>query len=424
MIRFLFKGLIRDSQRSLLPVIIVAAGVMLTVFLQAWITGVMQDGIEFNARFNTGHVKIMTRAYALDKEQLPNDLALTGVRELLDSLGKEFPGLSWSERTRFGGLLDVSDTTGESRAQGPVFGLAVDLLSGKQDEILRMNLSASLKRGYLPRKPGEILISDEFARKLKVLPGEKVTLIGSTMNGAMAICNFRISGTVVFGTAAMDRGTIITDIRDAGSALDMEDACSEIVGYFPGGYYDDALAIKIRTEFIKHWSNSRDDFSPILYTLKETDQMSTLIAYSEKFTGILVAVFILAMSVVLWNAGLLGGLRRYGEFGLRLAMGESQGHIYRSQLVESLITGLLGTIAGTLLGLGFSWLVQKYGFDGSNMMKNAAMMLPSSFHARITAASYYIGLIPGLVSTLAGTMLSGTGIYKRKTSELFKELES
>lgn len=231
MIRFLFKGLLRDRQRSLLPVIIVASGVFLTVFLHSWLTGVMQDGIELNARFITGHMKIMTRAYSLDKDQLPNDLAITGSNELTDSLNSRFQEAGWYQRIRFGGLIDVSGSNGETRAQGPVFGIGIDLISGNREEIKRLNLETSVKSGHLPRKAGEILISNEFANKLKVRVGDKVTLIGSTMNGAMAMYNFTIAGTVEFGTSSLDRGTILTDLRDAQATLDMEDACSEIVGY-------------------------------------------------------------------------------------------------------------------------------------------------------------------------------------------------
>ncbi|MBE0653986.1 MAG: hypothetical protein IH594_09320, partial [Bacteroidales bacterium] len=64
MIRFLIKGLIRDRQRSFLPFLVVGIGVMLTVFMHAWVTGVIGDSIEFNARFDAGHVKVVTRGYA------------------------------------------------------------------------------------------------------------------------------------------------------------------------------------------------------------------------------------------------------------------------------------------------------------------------------------------------------------------------
>lgn len=55
----------RDKSRSRLPVIVVAIGVMLAVFLHAYINGFMGDTIEMNARFSYGHVKVMTTAYAI-----------------------------------------------------------------------------------------------------------------------------------------------------------------------------------------------------------------------------------------------------------------------------------------------------------------------------------------------------------------------
>ena len=52
MIRFLLKGILRDKQRSLLPVVVVTIGVMLTVVLYCWLTGILNDSIELNARFS------------------------------------------------------------------------------------------------------------------------------------------------------------------------------------------------------------------------------------------------------------------------------------------------------------------------------------------------------------------------------------
>ena len=43
MIRFLIKGLMRDRSRSLLPLIVVAIGVMLAVFMRGYINGIMVD---------------------------------------------------------------------------------------------------------------------------------------------------------------------------------------------------------------------------------------------------------------------------------------------------------------------------------------------------------------------------------------------
>jgi len=142
--------------------------------------------------------------------------------------------------------------------------------------------------------------------------------------------------------------------------------------------------------------------------------------------NIVTVVFMIAMSLVLWNAGLLGGLRRYGEIGIRLAIGEEKGHVYRSMIAESLMVGIAGTILGTAIGLGLSYLMQTKGLDISQFTKNAttAIMMPDIARARITPPDFYIGFIPGVISTVIGTMLSGVGIFKRKTAQLFKELEA
>ena len=426
MIRFLLKGLIRDKSRSLLPMIVVAIGVMLAVFMRGYINGIMVDLIEQTARFSTGHVKVMTKAYAENMDQIPNDLALLGVNNLKKDLEQTFPKIDWEARIKFGGLIDVPDENGESRSQGPAKGIGIDLLSENTDEAERLNLRKSLVRGQLPGTAGDVLLSEDFATKLEVTPGEAVTLIGSTMYGGMAIHNFRVSGTVRFGNTALDRGTVIADLNDVRLALDMDDAAGEIFGFFKTGYYDDEIAEPVLREFNKKYGNTNDEFAPVIQSLREQEGLGLYVDLSDTMGAIVTIVFMIAMSLVLWNAGLLGGLRRYGEIGIRLAIGEEKGHVYRSMINESIMVGIAGTVIGTAIGLGLSWLMQTYGLDISEFTKNATtgIMMPNVVRSRITPPDFFIGFIPGVLSTVAGTMLSGIGIYKRKTSQLFKELEA
>ena len=175
---------------------------------------------------------------------------------------------------------------------------------------------------------------------------------------------------------------------------------------------------------MKDYYSEQDEFSLLMKRLAEQNNMGFLVEYSGKLQGILVFVFIMAMSLILWNAGLLGGLRRYGEFGMRLAIGEEKSHVYKTMLMESFIIGFCGSIAGIITGLAISYYLQTYGIDLGSMMKNASIMMPQVFRARITPEAWYIGFIPGVLSALFGTMLAGIGIYKRQTAQLFKELEA
>jgi putative ABC transport system permease protein len=424
MIQFLFKGLLRDRSRSLFPVLIVAAGVMLTVFLQSWLHGAMSSLIQSTAHYRTGHVCVMTKAYNEKADQIPNDLALLGTDTLLTILRGRYPDLFWTPRITFGGLLDIPDEKGETKEQAPVSGMGVNLLASDSPEWKVLNIRPALVQGHLPKQPGEILIADALAGKLRIQPGQKVTLISSTMYGSMAYCNFTVAGTVRFGVAPMDRSAIIADIADIQQALDMQQGAGEIVGFFQDDLYHEERADAITADFNLRNSKSSDKFSPIMGTLRTVSGLADYLDYVGSFSNIILAIFCVAMSIVLWNAGLTGSLRRYGEIGLRLAIGEETGHVYRSMMVESLMIGVVGSLAGTAIGLAGAYYLQVYGFDIGAMTKNSSMMISDVIRAQVEPFTFVIGFLPGILATFLGAAISGIGIYTRQTSQLFKELET
>jgi putative ABC transport system permease protein len=423
MIRFLLKGILNDRSRSVLPIIVVSIGVALTVLMNCWLKGVMGESMVMNANFSTGHVKVMTRAYAEALDQMPNDLAILGVDSLVSALKAAHPDLDWVRRIRFGGLIDFPDEYGETRAQGPVTGWAIDLLSKGTQERERFNLSQSVVNGEVPHKKGEALISHELATKLAVNPGDVFTLFGTTMDGGMAFKNFRLSGTVRFGSTVLDRGAIIVDIGDAQEALAMDDGAGEVLGFFDNGVYDNDKATEIMHSFNSMHSISTDEYAPGMVRMRDQGGMAEYMDYSSSITSLMVFVFVLAMSIVLWNAGLLGGLRRYREFGVRLALGEEKKHLYTTLIYEALMIGIIGSFSGTAIGLGISYYLQEVGIDVSGSMRNSSLMMPSVVRASITPTAFYIGFIPGLFAIVLGNALSGIGIFKRQTAQLFKELE-
>jgi putative ABC transport system permease protein len=243
------------------------------------------------------------------------------------------------------------------------------------------------------------------------------------MHGSMVMYNFKVAGTIQFGVNVLDRGTIVSDIEDVRRALDMQDAVGELLGYFKSGYYSQATANEIRAGFNTKFYDESDEYAPFMITLRDQGIMSTYVDMAASMGVIVTMIFMFAMSLVLWNAGLLGGIRRYGEIGLRLAIGEEKRHVYWSMIGESVMIGVAGSILGTAIGLFFAWLIQTNGIEIGSMMEGSSVMMPSVIRAHITPVDFYIGFIPGVISTVIGTALAGFGIYKRKTAQLFKELE-
>ena len=423
MINFLVKGLLRDKSRSMFPVMTVAAGVFLSVFLYSFMAGVFSDMLDANAKFETGHVKVMTRAYRELSDQVPNDLALLGVADLTAQLQEYDSGMLWTPRIKFGGLLDIPDKTGETLEQGPVMGIGINLRDPESPEHEILNLEKSIVSGRMPEQPNEILISELFAEKLNVAAGDSATLLSSTMYGSMAMYNFKVVGIIRFGMLALDKSTIVADINDVRLALDMTDGASEILGFSGDMVYAEKPMRKLSTSFNGKFADESDEFSPVMMAMSENMGLGDYMALAQSFIGIIIFIFVFAMSIVLWNSGLLNSLRRYGEIGVRLAMGEHKGALYRRMIMESVVIGIIGTLIGTALGLAASYYFQYVGWDISDMMKSSSVMITNIMRARVTAVSYYIGFIPGIVASVLGTAFAGLGIYRRQTASLFKELE-
>ena len=427
MIKFLTKGLLRDRSRSLFPVLVITLTVTLVIFSIGFMQGSMNSLLLDTAVIFTGHEKVVTRAYSEESQLMPNDLALMDVDQLIENLEQEYPDFFWSPRITFSGLLDVPDENGETRAQGPVIAYGIDLLSNGSRQVEIWDLERSLVSGKLPENSNDALISSKMADQLNIRIGESVTFIGSTMENAFTTYNFNVSGTFNLRKGQTDRQMMLVDLSGARLALDMDNAASEIFGFTHSLYYDDETAVALRTDYNKINSDSSDIFSPFMIALRDGNQMGTMVDISGAMMAIMGGIFLVIVMIVLWNMGLMNGLRRYGEIGLRLAMGESKGQVYRSMISEAIIIGLTGTVVGTGIGLALTYYVQENGIDytkGIEALSNSSIVMPNIFYAQVTPDLFYIGFLPGVLATVHGSMLAGLAIYRGEMSQLFKELET
>ena len=397
MIKFLMKGLLRDRSRSLFPLLVIILTVTMVIFTMGFMRGMFNSFFLDTAVILTGHAKVVTRAYNEESQLLPNDLALLNSDSLVNGLNQKYPEFFWTPRITFAGLLDVPDENGDTKSQGPVMAFGIDFFSANS------------------------------RNQLNVALGESVTFIGSTMNNAFTTYNFYISGTFNLRKGQTDRQMILVDISGAREALDMQDAASAIFGFSNSLYYEDETVVNLRKTYNEMESDSLDIFSPFMLALRDGNQMGTMVDLSGGVLAIIGGVFLVIVMIVLWNMGLMNGLRRYGEVGLRLAIGESKGQVYRSMISEALMLGMIGTIIGTGIGLGLTYYVQENGIDytkGIEALSNSSMVMPNIFYAKVTTDLYYIGFIPGVLATVLGTMLAGLAVYKREMAQLFKELET
>jgi len=424
MIGFLSKGLARDRSRSMFPIMVIVMGVAIVVLMNAYINGAVGGMYRTTAKFNTGHVKIQTRAAIQENVIGAADLSLLGNRALLEDLEKEIPEMTFHERIYFGALLDVPDEKSETKYQSTSMITAVDLTSPR-NEIKTLSLKKSLVEGRLPTAANEVLIAQLFKENIGINLGNNITLIGADIDGGMAVGNFVVVGTIRFGVIQLDRTSLVMDVKGAREFLAMPDGATEIFGFYKDGQYFYHRPEAVVKTFNARHLNPSDEFSPQMRMLEQQNDLESLMVIYANMTGYIDSIFIMIMAIVLWNTGLMSGIRRYAEMGVRLAMGETKKHVYSTLLIESVLVGIVGTIIGTGVGLIPAYWLQEVGFDITEMLGNQqmAIMMEDRIRAQIQTGTFFAGILPGILAPLVGALISGFGIFRRDTSRLFVELE-
>ncbi|MFQ5482298.1 MAG: ABC transporter permease, partial [Nitrospinaceae bacterium] len=361
----------------------------------------------------------------------PLDRALAAQEETKSWLEKNGDArIQWSPRIRWTALMDVPDAKGETRVQTPVTGMAVDLHSPQSREAQRLNLDAALTAGRIPQKPREILVGSLLAETLGLSLGATVTLIGRSFDGGLAVDNYTVCGLIRFGVTAMDKKMAVMDLKDAQDTFYMEDMVTDWLGFLPITVsYKEYAGMKEQLQrHLKEWMQHppaawADDDQPIVLTILDQRNLRPMVAKFEFIRGVIITIFTGLMVLVLWNAGLLNGIHRYGEMGLRLALGETHRGLLGILVLEALAIGVVGSIAGGLVGGAGVLYLQEVGINMGDSMAQSGLMLSDVSRGRLSVEGFARGFFPGIISCALGAFLAGLGIFKRSEADLFRELE-
>ena len=431
MIRLLVKGMLRDRTRSLFPFTVVAVGVALVIVMVGLLDGVIMGMVDSTAYLDTGHLRLVNKQFYDEEHLNPMDRAL-GAQKLIESWLRENsdPKIEWSPRIRWRAIMDVPDEKGETRSQTPVMGMALDMLSVDSTELKRLGLLESLSHGRLPDKPGEVLVGYQLAQTLELGLNQPVTLIGRTFDGGLATDNYIVVGFVRFGIFAMDKKMLIIDLVDAQETFYLKNMVTDWLGYLPThvSFFDyDKYRSRIESSLKEltnnHPSGWAKDDVPIVVSIQDQRNIRS---HTEMFRVVrkyIIGVFLFLMVVVLWNAGILNGIHRYGEMGVRLAMGETHSRLIISLVGEALAVGIVGTAAGCILGGACTYALQEVGLNMGDAFAKSGLMLSDVVRARLSIGGFVCGIVPGVTASVLGALISALSIYKRSEANLFRELE-
>jgi len=271
----------------------------------------------------------------------------------------------------------------------PEFGAPT--LGGSWPEVADAVNPFDVRDGRAPERAGEIAMDALSADTTGYEPGDTVPV----QTGDGEVRDFELVGVVGFGTADSPGGAsyVLFTTEEAQELLAEPGRFDSVTVVARDGVGEDRLVADIDAE-LRAAGSSLDDVEVLSGTAIIEETQSDLQAELGFITSFFLAFAVVAVivgSFVIYNSFSIIVAQRTREMALLRAIGASRRQVRRAVLLEALAVGLVGSVAGFVLGLGVAAaLTGLMGIDGG------LAILPT---AALTA------ILTGLVVTVFSAVL-------------------
>ena len=354
----------------------------LLVFTVSMQFGAFETMINSSAKINMGHLQVQATDYyeKRDMRLVVEDSAAIG--EILDVT----PGVE-AYTYRAGAFSMVA--SGERTVGALVIGI------DPEREARVSTLSETIRQGeYLSDDDyNGAIIGDLLAQKLRVGPGDELTVMGQGRDGSVAATLLTVKGINKSGLAAFDRASIHISLKNFQEVYSMRGGVHEVVIISKTIRYIPEMKERIQAGIenigpaapltVLDWK----ELMPGLYEAIMINIISRLIFY-------LILVTVVASSIS--NTFLMAVFERTKEFGVMMAVGTTPRRLTKILLIESINMTLVGIVAGIILGSLVTLYFQAHGIDFSASKELASKFgISSRIYPRLSFLSASAG--PSLV---------------------------
>jgi len=216
---------------------------------------------------------------------------------------------------------------------------------------------ASLKQD-IDGRPG-IIIGKELSKQIGVYPGDSVDLISpqgklTPMGRKPNTKKFVICGIFESGMYEYDASMVYISLNEAQNFMGMGDRITGLGVKVKDPYLSDKIAIQIQEELgSPYWTKDWKIMNKSLFSALKL----------EKYTMFI----ILAMIVIVGALNIISTLvmvvmEKTRDIAILRAMGASAKSIMSIFILQGVVVGIVGTIAGLISGLGICHFLKKYKF--------------------------------------------------------------
>jgi putative ABC transport system permease protein len=391
------RNLLRHRGRTAMTLLAIVAGVSSLILAAGFIDDLFFQLGEAVIHSQTGHLQVGKKGFFsygsrspekyLMEDSKADRLAITSLPQVADVMA----------RVRFSALI------GNGRAD-----LAVQAEGVEPDREAKLGSYIMMAQGRPLRDADAfgIVLGAGVAQALRLAPGDVVTLLVSTGEGALNTLDFEVVGTFRTFSKDFDARTVRIPIGAARELL-----ASPGVNTLVVSLRDTADTQHVAAQFerliagrpfeVKTWSELNDYYG------------KTVQLYRRQL-GVLQVIILVMVGLGVVNLVNMAVLERIGEFGTMRALGNTAGQVFRLVLAENALLALAGGVLGVAAGALLAWLISAVGIP---MPPPPNADIGYTARIRLAPAAVAIAFGVGFLATLAAAIAPAWRVSRMPVAE-------
>jgi len=343
------KNLTRNKRRNAITILVIAFAFFIYLFLDSVMVGMEEMAFDNIKDFETGDIQIAYPEYWEDREKLPLENLIYLNQEIEDSIKNGNGQLGISPELRFKANLNNGIDETE------VIGLGI--LPEKYNEVYSTQEYLIDGSGFSLGE-SKAVIGKGLAELMDLKVNDYITLLVRTKEETFNTIDLEIGGLINTPDPLINNGIVFVPLDIARKALNVENGVSMMTIKTIKGKNIDPIIEEINQNFQKKNLNIK------AYSWRESAKTVIAVgAAQDAETAIVLSVILMIGMIGIINNVILSALERTREIGMMKALGMREWEIVSVFMVEATGLGIIGGLAGCLLGaIGVGCMV-KFGYD-------------------------------------------------------------
>ncbi len=349
-----WRNVWRNWRRTVIAGIAIALGLTLILVFDGFLGGMNEALYGNTVKLQGGHVQVHAPGFREKANRMPL-LPLDDPGAAVEAALAQPEVVVVAQRIETGGMVSSREGTMpvvitgiEPEKEAPVSLVAENVVQG---------------RWLQSNDEDVLLIGQAMAERLEVTIGDRVTLVGRATHQQMRRRTVTIVGIYDLGLREFEKSMVYVSLLEAQTLFDLRDQATEVAVHLEQMGQEPPVVETLQAALPGYEVDAWDTLDPT------TKEMMELEAQIMDVFGLII---LLIAGVGILNLMLMAVFERTREIGLLAAMGLKRRETVVLFLLEGVLIGMLGALAGSVLGgvigvhfgrVGIDWMALYGGID-------------------------------------------------------------